>query len=1109
MEATPNSPTGVPLISPYSGTNFDSTVPSATNALRSVPADETGSQTQPRADPGSALGPTPHSPETPASALTVLPNGSLMKVQKTRQRKVHSCVPCHKKKIKCSRDHPVCKNCRRAGVDCKYFVNKRVSRGGRLLSNAGLENMPDHEANNPDELGSNRTYVLPYLPAKSTSPHGSFTLRPNGDEDLVETGQKSKRISTSSSVSAFLNSHSGRESSHTEPLMVDFGDYSGFANSPDSHQKIENIPDNGPTSANTNLPLHQHKALAAPQPNLPANNVLANFEPAANVHQVPCVDSANKAHIQYFQPAVNIGHGMVPGYDEQFPISMTPQCFTPLYEIAGSNNMKSSMHSNNNVRMDYPQQQQQQDKTDGITHQKQSPAFASLQHDLHRSISPLGPGAHNGNGLLTSIPQFFYGLTPPSHFTHVTPASGSPKQLPLFAPVEQSSLNPYTSNPATKVNFLYGTNVNYENGNIFLTLLTHLPKKERSFELIDRYLNSVHVLLPILVNVAEFVREHERFWAQQEPNFSQPNAENFDLLQFFTLYFPVVYASTISEFEEYDNLLLNQDIDKYLKAFNKICQHFNYPHGLKSMSLLLGNVIIQSTSPNPSTMEMSQIIRYAKFLHLHKDPVKTLRIHDSKVIGFRRKLWWVIFGLDALSSHNFCLPPVCRFTDFNVEIPEYYDQVLADDGMSVEKKLNISTLGMSVKFRFDRILSDLVYQLHNGLASNISPLEVDVIREQICSLFVYIHDSVQKLNDHYKAHPPQTVTEINMFNFVKHHSWSFADRALMLLHKKMLLADRQGTSQDANAFELASWSRRSGPLSLSEFEDTFGRIQEANIIKNFHESSIGLLQFNKSKLFSYNDIQTNLIPSVLHNLNDFLKYNDFIKFGKFNWYVKRTIPLDSIILLIAIMAVKLKYDYMKTEELVVYVKLVNKTLFILNRKYFKNEKYKRMLSLTNNSWEYVLKKYNVVERLKLQNGAKSNCTNEFLDHQVAGIPNMGELFTIMDVPQPAMLVNGEMLMPPHGDDSSFNRESAYKERCDFDGSSAPSIPGERCEDMVSWPESRISEEEKQTKKNDLMHLNQKIYYDLRNNFVDINDYCTFYSSLENVLHALMNYVNEK
>lgn len=48
----------------------------------------------------------------------------------------------------------------------------------------------------------------------------------------------------------------------------------------------------------------------------------------------------------------------------------------------------------------------------------------------------------------------------------------------------------------------------------------------------------------------------------------------------------------------------------------------------------------------------------------------------------------------------------------------------------------------------------------------------------------------------------------------------------------------------------------------------------------------------------------------------------------------------------------------------------------------------------------------------------------------------------------------------------------------------------------------------QCDKNELRQLSDKIYYSLRNNFVDINDYCSFYISLENILHELMDYIQK-
>lgn len=741
--------------------------------------------------------------------------------------------------------------------------------------------------------------------------------------------------------------------------------------------------------------------------------------------------------------------------------------------------------------------------------------LSNMYKNTNLNANPLS----NSNGTLKN---FLDGPTEP-----VVPLAYTQRNSQPNNPGLHNSLNAYSSNPATTVNYLYGTNTYYDNDNLLTDLLTHLPNsRARSFELLERYINSVHILLPVMVNLSEFIKEHERYWDLYDPyknigsaspasslhsGSDSTNSKDFNLLQFYTLYFPVLYASTISEFEEYDNLLLNQDINKYLKGFNKICQYYNYPHGIKTMPLLLGNVIIQSTSPNPSTMEMSQIIRYAKFLQLHKDPVISLRIQDWKVIKFRRLLWWVIFGLDALSSHNFCLPPVCKFDDFNVVMPEDEDPVFDENGMVIKKTLNVTILAMLVKFKFDRILSELVYQLHNGLSTNITPEETDEIKRMIVNLFHFIHKSINKITNYYQARPPKTVQEMNLLNFIKNHSWSFVDRALMLLHKKILLRDPPRVPHEGRVantkYEKALSKDRETTLSLSKYEDTFGRIQEANIISNFDSSSISQLRFNQNELFTYENLHNNLIPSILHNLNDFLKYNDFIKFGKFNWYVKRTIPLDSIILLFIIMCVKFKYEFMTVNELVIYVKLINKALFILNRKYFKNEKYKRMLSLTNLTWEYILKKYHVIKLVSVVNESKPGRI-EFFDYQVSGYMNMSELFNIMDVPQPALISNGVNLGSIQHEDSHTFEKSSWEE--DLDKDEAELIKAMNQSVFLNKPDPNEGKSlaEIQSQRHELLQLNEKIYYDLRNNFVDINDYCTFYSSLENVLHELMDYINE-
>ncbi|CAN3353708.1 hypothetical protein DICA1_A08636 [Diutina catenulata] len=1001
-------------------------------------------------------------PSQPVSKadLKVLADGKVLKVQKTRQRRILSCVYCHSKKIKCSRDQPICKKCQQLGIECKYFINERVSRGGKrsarrqsVISEGSASDSAPYEPTKPFEYKPEDSPVKKEEPMKHEAliEHEAFKSEPFKQEAFKQEFIKG-----------------------TSPGVIHDLPYFNFYNTPDE-------PKRGGATPNMNT-------LQTPIMNNLSNNITNNYF-KTNYSNRPKDAQAAATATQVAE--------------DHFSFNLS----TFTFNNDGFHGIQSPGPTNGTVQT--PQAPRSGD---------QAASTAATPVYFNRNVTNFfdNPG--------TAAPE--------------TAVSAVRQNGTVTNPGLHNSLNAYSSNPATSVNYLYGSNTYYRNDNLLEDLNDYLPvSAERSLELIERYCNSVHILLPIVINLNEFRAEHERYWRIRKEDASSPGGSaksspadhpNFNFLEFYTLYFPILYASTISEFEEYDNLLLNQDINKYLKAFNKVCQYYNYPHGLKTIGLLLGNVIIQSTSPNPSTLEMSQIIRYAKFLQLHKDPVITLRITNWEVVKFRRLLWWVIFGLDALTSHNFCLPPVCRSEDFNVVMPEE-DEPVYEDGEFKEKKLNVGILSLNVKFTYDRILSELVYHLHNGLSSNITPAQVNEIKDMILGLFKHIHRSIARMNHAYKVTPPKTVQEMNLINFISNHSWSFVDRATMLLHKKILMGEAvkrdyagglfggtppaSGSVKAADDDAVVSKSGLLGALSLTKYEDTFGHLSEANIIKNFNNSSISQLKFNQFEDFSYENMHNNLIPSILHNLNDFLKYNDFIKFGKYNWYVKRTIPLDSIILMFVIIAVKFKYEFMQMAELCIYVKLINKALFILNRKWFKNEKYKRMLSLTNLTWEYTLKRYNVIalinhfnEANKVEGGA---APVEYFDYQVTSYPNLNDLFNVMDVPQP---VQPHDSAPP-ADDIYLARDSPSDFFASLSGPQSVKFGGfpRKPDDIVPvMPANQLARVIPLSSevKAELSQLNEKIYYDLRNNFVDINDYCAFYTSLEHILHELMDYINQ-
>lgn len=981
-----------------------------------------------------------------SSNVEIIQDGKIVKkVQKARQRKILSCVYCHSKKIKCNRQEP-CSQCNKLKVECKYFINERISRGGKKSSRL--------------------TAYEKKLRGIDTATNSSSTTM-SITENNLELNNRANTSPDSNSSSSCISSGQSLAITSSEATTIE--EHINKQNESNNHNR--NPSEATPSSTTSTNEFKQPPSVDMSVHFLGFLNRIENNHPSAtattsNNTNIPRISTPNNIDSPLSNDPFALGSMIQSPIINNATNNITNSYFNTNFTTQVNNNPILSSNNNNNSNStanlisfnssSFPLANQ--DILTAFPSGLNSPVVGNSNPPPQSSVS-----IQQSDSKKDSSPSHQQQQQQQQQSDSLTKAQPNPN---LY-----NSLLAYSSNPATTtVNYLYGTNTYYENSNLLDDLFQFLPPtRERSFELMDRYLNSVHLLLPVVVNMTEFLKQHKRYWdirskskrrtysstssttspennnpLVESPCESNPSSKhhNFDVdfnfVQFYTLYFPILYASTISEFEEYDNLLLNQDIDKYLKGFNKICQYYNYPHGIKTIPLLLGNVIIQSTSPNPSTMEMAQIIRYAKFLHFHKDPYISLRIKDREVIKFRRLLWWVIFGLDALSSHNFCLPPNCRIDDFNVLMPD--EEEPKDDTNPEYKKLNLGLVSMNIKFGYDRILSELVYHLHNGLSENISLIKINEIKRMITDYHKNVEKSIDKINKYFtfKTSGNYTIQEINLINFVKSHSWSYVDRALMLLHKKILLGSPNIPGEheqfDIHINSQLILDKPQDDLTLSKYEDTFGQMLESNIIKNFNNSSISLLKFGNFDKVSYEDLNNNLIPSILHNFNDFLQYNDFIKFGRFNWYIKRTIPIDSVIIMMVIISVKFKYKFIDNEEFSIYKNLINNVLFIINRKWFKNEKYKRMLSLTNMMWEYLIKKYTIKD-------APSNTTNN-------NNTNDNNTGTSSDI------------------DKSITNVHTIDE----------------------------------------LQLKEKILYDLRHNFIDINDYCSFYSSLENLLNQLLKYI---
>ncbi|CAR23332.1 KLTH0E06666p [Lachancea thermotolerans CBS 6340] len=120
-------------------------------------------------------------------AALVLEDGKIYKIQHRRQRKILSCVPCHKRKIKCTREQPSCSKCLKRNWDCSYFLNDRVSRGGQPTAETrteGSAQLPTNIVSGKHDPQKKKQLLMAIEKAKSMI---------NDERNLLELNRKQKR----------------------------------------------------------------------------------------------------------------------------------------------------------------------------------------------------------------------------------------------------------------------------------------------------------------------------------------------------------------------------------------------------------------------------------------------------------------------------------------------------------------------------------------------------------------------------------------------------------------------------------------------------------------------------------------------------------------------------------------------------------------------------------------------------------------------------------------------------------------------------------------------------------------------------------------------------
>jgi len=707
----------------------------------------------------------------------VMGDGKVYKIQKVRQRKIHSCVPCHQRKVKCSRETPVCSNCTKNGLECRYFVNDRVSRGKKtkdLDKEADLKRKRELKEYMAKAKVISSVSPPPISSEEETQGHiVEVKLQEGRNHEIINQEQqsspKTKSLTYSDSDSLISNESLSPPKLHNPQTLPTEKTSSSTSN---LSQQV---------NSNTPFPLNQY-----PQ-NLPFNSY----------QQIPSI----------------------------------------------------------------PQSLQHQIRNDALL-QHSTTATAGTTSTNTSLSSPIPP------------PSF---QQQQSHLLHYNSQHYSSQRQQTQSRQQQLQSHPFQPSEPVTLSKEY-------------QILQALPTKARSYGLVNRFLSTIHPIVPIL-DINEFLREHDDFWEDRHEN----------KFEFLSCLFPILYAASKAEcfefsYDEITKYELSNEIHSYLRVARDVLTFINFPNKY-SLRILQSAVILQSTLENPPITDISTLVRIAQSIKLHRDPTTFHNIADPGLVQSRRLLWWQIFYLDAITSLNQMCTPLINLDEFDTSLPvEYINDVL-----------HCETCFLNGKFRFSLILNELTKFIH-GIT--ILPFNtIQILKQKILDLHISCNASIMNLSNSQEVRN-LTFDESKFINWSKSVLNTYCDRALLLLQNKIILSNVLNTNEDANNHMFNSSYNQ--VMNNSKLKFSIEALFRSNGTNggNFGNTSSKILNN-----YSFDDLSNNLIPASLHYLYEFWKNNNDDIYNSFNWEIRNTLPFDSIILILTNLISDLEKNHDASYEL--------------------------------------------------------------------------------------------------------------------------------------------------------------------------------------------------
>lgn len=367
---------------------------------------------------------------------------------------------------------------------------------------------------------------------------------------------------------------------------------------------------------------------------------------------------------------------------------------------------------------------------------------------------------------------------------------------------------------------------------------SYMPLRKVADTLFARYVNSVHPVMPIL-DIKLLHPQYEMFW----------NNKSSASLSFYIILYAVLYAGSVSEFEEKSvtkgaNFLNKEGVDlmRHLVGATEIAlASADFPAkvtlvGLQALVIL--HSVVRNDCRTDDCGSVASLVRLAQLIELNRDPQLYHHRNEVLVVQERRLLWWHIFHLDCSTALSSRLSPIIVEGEYDTSLPsEYY-----------EEKAGCYRLDQGIAFANGRFRwAETCNKMARAgfLMRGLTPEDTERSLQEIDNLSMLCTSSIQRILDPANLMPNQE----DFVAFSSSMLSTFSDRCFCLLN--MILATSQSRPETSST---------SDSLALN--------------------------------------LDGTLVKNVLHFLLEFCKHGAMPGNVKFVWEIRKFQPIQALLLLL-------------------------------------------------------------------------------------------------------------------------------------------------------------------------------------------------------------------